>query len=46
MSQNQALPTVVMEKEERGKDDKRVGEKREKHENKAFYFVKNECVEG
>lgn len=45
MSQNQALPTVVMEKEEeRGKDDKRVGEKREKRENKAFCFVKNECV--
>lgn len=45
MSQNQAQPTVVMEKEEeRGKDDKRVGEKREKHENKALYFMKNECV--
>lgn len=32
------------EEEEEEKDDKRVGEKREKHENKAPYFIKNEGV--
>ena len=42
MSQNQAQPTVVVEKEEeRGKDDKRVGEKREKHEKKKSSAWRN-----
>lgn len=37
--------TMAMEKEEeRGKDNKRIGEKGKKTRKKAFYFIKNESL--